>query len=80
MAFEEVGEDTLRKTTYDTAIKQLAIYAYKMKQLVSVTSSNSWKNYFFREVTDVPEGQSGNAIKGIPRGAEFPDAVIVGNK
>lgn len=76
MAFEETGEDTLRKTTYDNAIKQLAIYSYKMKQLVSVSPSNSWKNYFFREATDVPEGQSGNAIKGIPRGADFPNAVI----
>jgi len=76
MTFDEVGEDSLRKTTYDNAIKQLAIYAYKMKQLVSVTSSDSWKNYFFRESTDVPEGQSGNAIKGIPRGADFPDAVL----
>jgi len=72
----EVGEDKLRATTYDNAIKQLAIYSYKMKQLVSVTSSGSWKNYFFRESTDIPEGQSGNAIKGIPRGADFPDAVI----
>lgn len=76
MAYEEVGEDTLRKTTYDEAICLIANYSYKMKQLVSVTSSSSWKNYFFRESTDIPEGESGNAIKGIPRGAEFPDAVI----
>ncbi len=76
MAFDEVGEDSLRKTTYDNAIKQLAIYSYKMKQLVSTVSSDSWKNYFFRESTDIPTGQSGNAIKGIPRGADFPDAVL----
>ena len=76
MAFDEVGEDSLRATTYDNAIKQLAIYTYKMKQLVSVASSNSWKNYFFREQTDIPTGQSGNAIKGIPRGGDFPDAVL----
>jgi len=72
----EVGEDKLRATTYDNAIKQLANYSYKMKQLVSVVNSGSWKNYFFRERTDIPEGQSGNAIKGIPRGADFPDAVL----
>ena len=76
MTFYEVGEDKLRATVYDNAIKQLASYSYKMKQLVSVVSSGSWKNYFFREQTDIPEGQSGNAIKGIPRGADFPDAVI----
>ena len=76
MAFYEPGEDKLRATSYDNAIKQLAVYAYKMKQLVSVTTSGSWKNYFFRESTTVPTGQEGNAIKGIPRGADFPNAVL----
>lgn len=76
MAFYETGEDALRATTYDLAIKQIANYSYKFKQLVSVVTSSSWKNYFFREQTDVPTGQSGNAIKGIPRGAEFPSAVL----
>lgn len=76
MTFYEPGEDTLRATTYDLAIKQIANYSYKFKQLVSVVSSASWKNYFFREQTDIPEGQSGNAIKGIPRGADFPNAVL----
>ena len=76
MTFYEPGEDVVRSTAYDTAIKQLASYSYKMKQLVSVVSSGSWKNYFFREQTDIPTGQSGNAIKGIPRGADFPNAVL----
>lgn len=76
MTSYEVGEDKLRATAYDIAIKQIAKYTYKFKQLVSVVSSGSWKNYFFREDTDVPEGQEGNAIKGIPRGADFPHAVL----
>lgn len=76
MAFSETGEDVLRATSYDKAIKQLANYSYKFKQLVSVVSSSSWKNYFFREQTTVPTGESGNAIKGIPRGADFPNAVL----
>lgn len=76
MAFYETGEDVLRATAYDLAIKQIANYSYKFKQLVSVVSSSSWKNYFFRENTDIPTGQSGNAIKGIPRGADFPNAVL----
>jgi len=76
MTFYETGEDALRATAYDLAIKQLAVYSYKWKQLVSVVSSSSWKNYFFRESTDVPTGESGNAIKGIPRGADFPNAVL----
>jgi hypothetical protein len=76
MTFYEPGEDVLRATAYDSAIRQLANYAYKFKQLVSVVTSSSWKNYFFREQTNVPEGQEGNAIKGIPRGADFPHAVL----
>lgn len=76
MVFYEPGEDTLRATSYDLAIKQLANYSYKFKQLVSVVTSSSWKNYFFREQTDIPVGQEGNAIKGIPRGADFPNAVL----
>ena len=76
MTFYETGEDKLRATSYDLAIKQIAIYSYKFKQLVSVVSSSSWKGYFFRESTDIPEGESGNAIKGIPRGADFPNAVL----
>ena len=70
------GEDTLRATSYDLAIKQLANYSYKFKQLVSVVKSSSWKNYFFREQTTVLTGQAGNAIKGIPRNADFPNAVL----
>lgn len=76
MTFYETGEDALRATSYDLAIKQIANYSYKFKQLVSVVSSGSWKNYFFREDTTVPTGQEGNAIKGIPRGADFPNAVL----
>lgn len=76
MTFYETGEDKLRATTYDLAIKQLVVYSYKMKQLVSVVNSNSWKGYFFREQTNIPTDQSGNAIKGIPRGADFPNAVL----
>jgi len=76
MTFYETGEDKLRATAYDLAIKQIANYSYKFKQLVSVVSSGAWKNYFFREQTDVLTGQEGNAIKGIPRGADFPNAVL----
>lgn len=76
MTFYEPGEDKLRAVSYDNAIKQIANYTYKFKQLVSDVKSGSWKNYFFREQTDVLEGQAGNAIKGIPRGADFPNAVL----
>lgn len=76
MVFSEVGSDIVRKTAYDNAIKQIAQYSYKFKQLVSVVSSGAWRSYFFRETTTIPTDQPGNAIKGIPRGADFPNAVV----
>lgn len=76
MTFAQPGEDAFRATSYDLAIKQLANYTYKFKQLVSVVTSSSWKNYFFRESTTIPTGEEGNVIKGISRGAEFPNAVL----
>lgn len=76
MAFYEHSQDTLRATAYDKTVKQLASYAYKFKQLVSVVSGASWNNYFFREQLTVLSGATGNATKGIPRGAEFPHASL----
>ena len=36
MVFYETGEDVIRATSYDLAIKQIANYTYKMKQLVAI--------------------------------------------
>jgi len=76
MSFKEHSQETLRAQAYDSAIKQIAQYAYKFKQLVSVVSTGSWKNYFFREQLSKLSGATGNATKGIPRGAEFPKATL----
>lgn len=76
MVFEEHSQETLRAQVYDSAIKQIAQYAYKFKQLVSVVSTGAWKNYFFREQLGKLSGKTGNATKGIPRGAEFPQATL----
>lgn len=74
MTFYEPAQSTLRATVYDKTVKQIAQYAYKFKQLVSVVPSSAWKNYFFRESLTVLAGASGNSESGIPRGAEFPQA------
>lgn len=76
MVFYEHSQETLRSQVFDSAIKQIAQYAYKMKPLVSVVSTGAWKNYFFREQTATLSGKTGNATKGIPRGAEFPQATL----
>lgn len=76
MTFYETGAESLRAQVYDSSIKQLAKYAYKFKQLVSVVATSAWKNGFFREVLTIPAGGSGNDTRGIPRGADFPAAQL----
>jgi len=72
----EVGEGALRAEVVDKAIKGFANASYKFKQAVSISTTNAWKNYFYREASAALTGPTGNAIKGIPRGANFPQAVV----
>lgn len=72
----QTGTADIRAQVFDAAIKQISNRKYKFKQAVSIVSTGAWKNYFFREKQAVLAGQSGNAVKGIPRGAEFPHAVV----
>lgn len=76
MTFKEVGQSDVRAVVYDSAVKQIAKYAYKFKQLVSTTSSGAWNAFFFREQLTIPTGATGNLNKGIPRGADFPQASL----
>lgn len=77
MAFDqEIGTANLRASFYEKAIKGFAERAYKFKQAVTISPTSAWKNFFFRESNTPLAGQSGNAIKGIPRGAEFPQAAV----
>lgn len=71
----------LRKTFVDGAVKGFAERKYKFKQAVTISPTSAWKNYFFRESSAVLDsatttGITGSTIKGIPRGAAFPQAVV----
>lgn len=66
-----------RTIIYEKVVKGFALASYKFKQAVSVVSAGgAWKSYFYRETAAALTAQSGNAIKGIPRGAEFPQASV----
>lgn len=71
----QVGGVNLRASKYDAKVKGFAERMYKFKQAVTIASTNAFKNYFFRESPTPLTGQTGNAIRGIPRGANFPQAV-----
>jgi len=73
---EVAAQQSLRKEFVDSVVKQTAMQTYKFKQAVSIVSTSAWKNYFFREDTTILAGKTGNATKGIPRGAEFPQASV----
>ncbi len=72
----EVGQSPLRAELVSKIIKGFATAAYKFKQAVSISTTNAWKNSYFRENPDALTGPEGNDIKGIPRGANFPQAVV----
>lgn len=72
----QTGSKNLRTEVVDSMIKQIAQRAYKFKQAVSIVPTSAWKNTFFREDTTILNGQPGNRTKGIPRGANFPQATV----
>lgn len=73
---EEVGTLNVRKEFVDGVIKQTAARKYKFKQAVSIVSTNANDNTYYREDTTVLAGRSGNAIRGLPRGAAFPQRSV----
>ena len=72
----QVGDEALRAEVVDKAIKGFAVQAYKFKQAVSISTTNAWKNTYYREESTPLASPTGNAIKGLPRGANFPQAVV----
>lgn len=73
---ESVGASILRTQDFDGVVKGIAARSYKFKQAVTVIPTSAWKNYFFREDPDVLAGGTTSNIRGIPRGAAFPQASV----
>lgn len=72
----QTGSTGLRTEVIDKMVKQTAARSYKFKQAVAIVPTNAWKNTFFREDLTVLSGTGYNTVKGIPRGANFPQAVV----
>lgn len=69
---DTVGEADLRAENVERIVKGFALQEYKMKQVVMVQPSTSWKESYYQEGSTELTGGTGSAIKGIPRGANFP--------
>ncbi len=77
MAYDQQpGTAKLRKTYVDKFIKGFALRNYRFKEALRQSSTNSWHSEFYRESSsDLTAGTTRN-VKGIPRGAAFPQAFV----
>lgn len=66
----------IRAEVVDAMVKQIAARSYKFKQACAIVSTSAWKNTFFREDPAILAGQTGNAVSGIPRGADFGQQTV----
>ena len=69
---DTVGEADLRAENVSRIVTGFALQEYKMKQVVMIQPSTSWKESYYQEGSAELTGGTGSAIKGIPRGANFP--------
>jgi hypothetical protein len=65
-------EQDVRKQTWERDIKGFAKKKYVMKELVMEVSSDAWTNSYYQKTATSLTGGTSSAVKGIPRGAEFP--------
>ena len=73
---KQAASASMRTTFFDSVVKGFATAMYKFKQAVTISPTSAWKNYYWRESPTALSSPAGNNIKGIPRGATFPQAVV----
>ena len=66
------SEADTRAQDWAKDIKGFAPKRYVMKNLVMNVSGNSWTESFYQKTATSLTGGTGSAVKGIPRGADFP--------
>jgi len=72
MATETTGESTLRAENIERMVKGFALQEYTMKQVLMVSSSNSWSESYYQETAEDLTASGTRSIKGVPRLANFP--------
>jgi len=74
MAFVESGQVDVRKQLIDSMLTGFAKRAYKMKQAVAIVSTGAWRNDFYQASSTILTASGTRNVKGIPRGAAYPQA------
>jgi hypothetical protein len=69
---DKFTEADVRKQTWERDIKGFASKRYVMRELVMTTRGNAWNNSYYQKTATSLTGGTGSAVKGIPRGADFP--------
>jgi hypothetical protein len=69
---DATGQADLRAENVDRIVKGFAGMSYRFKELVMISSSNSWIESYYQETSTELTGGLGSSIKGIPRLAAFP--------
>jgi len=78
MAFDqEIGTADIREQEYDGKVKGFATAMYKFKQALTISKTSAWTNFFYRETPTALTAKGTRSVKGIPRGADFPQASVV---
>lgn len=67
-----VGDEDLRAENWEAIVRGFALQEFRMKQVVSVQTTNAWINSFYRETATELTGGTGSAVRGVPRLAAFP--------
>lgn len=66
------AEADTRKQIWEKDIKGFAAKRYVMKNLVMDMSTDAWTNSYYQKTATSLTGETGSAVEGIPRGADFP--------
>lgn len=66
------SEADTRKQVWERDIKGFAAKRYVMKEIVMETPTDAWTNSFYQKTATSLTGGAGSAVKGIPRGADYP--------
>lgn len=69
---DQFSEADNRAQVWEKDIKGFAKKRYVMKELVMNLTTGAWTNSYYRKTATSLTGGTGAAIKGIPRGADFP--------
>lgn len=69
---DTTGMADIRAENISKIVTGFALQEYKLKQLCMIQSSSAWTETYYTETAADLTGQSGNAVKGIPRLAAFP--------